>query len=283
MNLNNNRMVFIGCDAPFADAQAVLFGAPFDGTTSFRPGTRFGPAAIRQDSYGLETYSPYQNRDMAEITVCDYGDLELPFGNAERALAEIEATAAAVLQAGKRPVMLGGEHLVTLGALRAAVQKYPNLQLLHFDAHTDLRSDYLGEVLSHACVIRRAYDLLGDGKIHHFGIRSGEKHEFDFAAAHSHMHAFSLDKLPETVAKLADAPVYVTIDLDVLDPACFPGTGTPEPGGVTYRELQQAIQHMAGLQVIGWDICELSPPYDHSGISTAAACKVVRETLLAFL
>ena len=190
--MKSNIQTFIAAEAAFDDARAVLFGAPFDGTTSFRPGTRFGPQAIRAESDGIETYSPYQNKDLEDIAVFDSGDLLLPFGNTEAVLAMIEARTQEILDAGKMPVMVGGEHLVTLGAVRAMVKKYPDLHIIHFDAHADLRDDYLGERLSHATVLRRSWDLLGDGRIHQFGIRSGERSEFEFALEHTDFHPFNV-------------------------------------------------------------------------------------------
>lgn len=282
--MNPNIMNFIAAEADFDEARAVIFGAPFDGTTSFRPGTRFGPGAIRAESDGIETYSPYQNKDLEDIVVFDSGDLLLPFGNTEAVLEEICARTAEILEAGKMPVMLGGEHLVTLGAVRAMVQKYPELHIIHFDAHTDLRDDYLGERLSHATVIRRCHDLLGDGRIHQFGIRSGERAEWDFAFAHTDFHPFNVKDVLDVVLALgSDVPVYVTLDLDVLDPSLFCGTGTPEAGGVFFQDLEEALLALEALNVVGFDMNELSPHYDASGVSTAVACKVLREMLLAYV
>lgn len=281
--LTPNIETFIGCDAGYADASLVLYGAPFDSTTSFRPGARFGPAAIRHESFGLETYSPYQDADLADCAVFDSGDLELCFGSAETALADIEARAAEILADGKFPLLLGGEHLVTLGAVRAVLQKHPDLHIIHFDAHADLRDDYLGAKLSHACVLRRCHDLIGDGRIHQFCIRSGERAEFRFAAEHTELHPFDFEGLAETVERLKaeNAPVYFTIDLDCLDPGVFPGTGTPEAGGVTFPALLAAIRTVCTARVVGADVNELAPTLDASGVSTATACKVVRELILA--
>ena len=282
--MNPNIMNFIAAEADFDEARAVIFGAPFDGTTSFRPGTRFGPGAIRAESDGIETYSPYQNKDLEDIAVFDSGDLLLPFGNTEAVLEEICARTAEILEAGKMPVMLGGEHLVTLGAVRAMVQKYPELHIIHFDAHTDLRDDYLGERLSHATVIRRCHDLVGDGRIHQFGIRSGERAEWDFAFAHTDFHPFNVKDVLDVVLALgSDVPVYVTLDLDVLDPSLFCGTGTPEAGGVFFQDLEEALLALEALNVVGFDMNELSPHYDASGVSIAVACKVLREMLLAYV
>lgn len=281
--MKQNVETFIGCDANFEEAKIVLFGAPFDSTTSFRPGARFGSSAIRHESFGLETYSPYQNKDLCDIKVFDYGDLELCFGLAESALLDIEKTATEILNHNKLPFMIGGEHLVTYGAVKAAVEKYPNLHIIHFDAHADLREDYLGATLSHACVMKRCYDLIGDDKIHQFCIRSGEKSEFEFAREHTDMHPFNFDGLGELVNELREThtPIYFTVDLDCLDPSTFPGTGTPEAGGVTFNELLSAIMLVSKTNIIGADINELAPMLDTSGVSTAVACKVLREILLA--
>ena len=281
--LKPNVETFIGCDSAYASARIVLYGAPFDSTTSFRPGARFGPASMRHESFGLETYSPYQDADLTDCAVFDSGDMELCFGSSEAALADIEARAAEILADGKLPLLLGGEHLVTLGAVRAAVKKYPNLHIIHFDAHADLRDDYLGAKLSHACVIRRCHELVGDGRIHQFCIRSGEREEFAFAKEHTQMQKFTFDGLEETVAQLkADGtPVYFTIDLDCLDPAVFAGTGTPEAGGVSFVQLLAALRCVCTANVIGADVNELAPMLDASGVSTATACKVLRELLLS--
>ena len=281
--LERNIENFIGCDSSYADANIVLFGAPFDSTTSYRPGARFGPSAMRHESYGLETYSPYQDKDLTDFNIFDSGDLELCFGSSESALADIESRARQILSDGKLPLLLGGEHLVTLGAVRAALEKYPDLHIVHFDAHADLRDDYLGAKLSHACVLRRCHDLIGDGRIHQFCIRSGDREEFHFADKHTDMHKFDFSGLEELTEKLIEAnvPVYFTIDLDCLDPSVFPGTGTPEAGGVSFLSLLSAIQSVAKANIIGADVNELAPMLDHSGVSTAVACKVLREILLA--
>lgn len=281
--LNPNVETFIGCDSDYEDAQIVLFGAPFDSTTSFRPGARFGSAAIRHESFGLETYSLYQDKDLTDHNIFDSGDIELCFGSAEYALADIKERAQTILADGKLPLLLGGEHLVTLGSVQAAVEKYPDLEIIHFDAHADLRDDYLGAKLSHACVLRRCHDIIGDGKIHQFCIRSGEREEFAFAAEHTDMHPFNFNGLEETVAALKEknVPVYFTIDLDCLDPSCFPGTGTPEAGGVNFLQLLQAILTVAQCRIVAADVNELAPMLDATGMSTAMACKVVRELLLA--
>lgn len=278
--MKNNIQTFIACDTNYEDAKVVLFGAPFDGTTSFRPGTRFAPNVIRNESFGIETYSPYQNRDLLDMNVFDEGDLEFPFGNPKRVLEMIEENVDEILKDGKIPFMIGGEHLVSLGAIRSLHKKYHDLHILHFDAHCDLRDEYLGEQLSHACVMRRVWELVQDGHIHQFGIRSGEREEFEFAQNHTNMCRYDTHQLATVLKNLKGCPIYVTLDLDVLDPSIFPGTGTPEAGGIGYHELQAAMQLLSSINIVGLDVNELSPSYDQSGVSTAVACKVIRELLL---
>lgn len=280
--LDKNVSTFIGCDCEYEDAKIVLFGAPYDSTTSFRPGTRFASQAMRSESFGIETYSPYQDKDLLDVNVFDSGDLELPFGNPDRALEDIESRAETILSDGKIPCMIGGEHLVTLGAVRAAAKKYDDLHIVHFDAHADLRDDYLGVKNSHACVLHRCWDIVGDGRIFQFGIRSGDREEFKFAQQHTYMNKFNFDTLAEQVHKIGQKPVYFTLDLDVVDPSEFPGTGTPEAGGVSFNDLLVAVREVSKLNIVGFDVNELSPVYDQTGRSTAFACKILREILLYF-
>ena len=275
---------FIGAAENEQESKVVLYGAPYDSTTSFRPGTRFGPAAIRSESFGIETYSPLQDRDLEDFPFFDSGDLELPFGAPDRALEMIEARAEEILSVEKIPFLLGGEHLVTLGAVRAVVRRHPDLRIIHFDAHADLREDYLGVRLSHACVMRRCHDLLGDGRIFQFGIRAGTREEFAFMRdGHVVTESFSDGTLQMVIDSIPpDAPVYLTVDMDVLDPSIFPGTGTPEAGGFDYRELVDDMVRIGGqLNVVGLDNVELAPSLDPTGRSTALACTFLRECLLA--
>ena len=276
---------FIGCDKSYREADTVLFGAPYDSTTSFRPGTRFGPSAMRMESFGIETYSPMQDKDLVDDTkVFDSGDLELPFGAPEPALKMIEERSAQILEDGKRPFLLGGEHLVTLGAFRAVQKKYPNVVIIHFDAHADLREDYLGNPLSHACVLRRIHDLVGDGRIFQFGIRSGTREEFAFMkSGHVKTEPFTSATLAKVVKSIPKkTPLYLTIDMDVLDPSEFPGTGTQEAGGFRYPQLVEDVRLICSrLNVVALDNVELNPGLDSTGRSTALACKFLRECLLS--
>ncbi|QVK20159.1 agmatinase [Mycoplasmatota bacterium] len=274
-----NKLTFISCDANYSDSNIVIFGAPYDGTTSFRPGTRFAPNMIRIDSEGLETYSPYLDIDIDDKKIIDIGDIEFPFGNLKKTLDTIYKTSSRILNDNKKPLMIGGEHLVTLPQVSAVVEKYSDLHIIHLDAHADLRNDYIGESLSHATVMRRIFDLVGKNKIYQYGIRSGTKEEFAFASNNTIMNKFIITNLKDDLKKLKDKSLYLTIDLDLLDPSIFPGTGTPEPGGITFNELLEALQALKGMNIVGCDVVELSPHYDNSGVSTAVASKVIREIL----
>lgn len=277
----NSTPHFMGMETPYEAAKVVVFGVPFDGTTSNRPGTRFSTAYMRVESTGLETYSPLLGLDLEDAKIRDHGDLILNNGNTPLILEQIKGTVATILADGKIPFMVGGEHLVTLPAIEAVAEKYPDVHVIHLDAHTDLANELNGERLSHGTVLRRTWDVLGDGRIYQFGIRSGTKEEFDFALIHKHtyMEPRFIETLPETIKQLAGKKVYVTIDLDVLDPSIFPGTGTPEPGGITYRELEGFFLDLqkSELEIVGADIVELSPHYDQTSVSTVVGCKVLRD------
>lgn len=281
MLMQKAENTFMAFDKSYHEAEIAYFGAPFDGTASFRKGTRGGPGAIREDSYGLETYSPYQNLDLEEDTqVIDLGDLDFSGPEVHTVLKEIGDFARGIYADKKIPLMAGGEHLVSLPVIAEAVKAYPKLHIIHLDAHMDLREDYLDDPLSHATVMRRAYDLVGPGRIHQYGIRSGTREEFRFSREHCSFHPFSLTAMEGLAERLKGLPVYLSLDLDVLDPGIFPGTGTQEPGGVSFKELLEGLMSLQGLHLIGADVVELAPNLDPSGVSTSCACKVIRELAL---
>ncbi|MDD4160093.1 MAG: agmatinase [Synergistaceae bacterium] len=279
---NNAPMVFMGCESSYDEADLVIFGAPFDGTCSYRPGSRFAGSAVRSESYGIETYSPYLEKDLTDFSVFDAGELDLPFGNTCEVLERIEEAVSEIASDGKIPLMIGGEHLVTLGSVRAIAKKYPDLNIIHFDAHADLRDDYLGEKFSHATVIRRCHELI-KGKIYQFGIRSMTREEDLWAGENVVQCKYDFKTLNEALSCLSGKPIYLTIDLDVLDPSIFPGTGTPEPGGASFTDLISAVHRIRGLDIVACDVNELAPHYDSSGVSTAVACKVIRELILSII
>lgn len=278
--------VFIASSEDYETARAVIYGMPMDFTASFRPGSRFGPARIREASVGLEEYSPYLDRDLADMRYFDAGDLPLPFGNAARSLVLIGDYVAGLLAEDKFPLGLGGEHLVTWPIVQAVHARHPEVALIHIDAHADLREQYEGEPLSHSTPVRKIAELIGGHNVYQFGIRSGTREEFQYAREHLHFHPFDvLEPLEQCLPGLAGRPVYVTIDIDVLDPSCAPGTGTAEAGGITSRELLAAVHAIAnsGVRVVGADLVEVAPVYDPSEQTQIAAAKLVREMLLGFV
>ncbi|MEI4790597.1 agmatinase [Bacillus sp. FJAT-53060] len=279
--------VFIGSQPTWEDAKVILYGMPMDWTVSYRPGSRFGPNRIREVSIGLEEYSPYLDRELHEVPFFDAGDIPLPFGNAQKSLDLIEAYIDSILEKEKFPLGMGGEHLVSWPVFRAMHKKHPDLAIIHMDAHTDLREEYEGEPLSHSTPIRKVAGLIGPENVFSFGIRSGMKEEFEWAKeAGMHISKFEvLEPLKEVLPKLKGRPVYVTIDIDVLDPAHAPGTGTVDAGGITSKELLASIHAIAGsnVQVVGADLVEVAPVYDHSDQTANTASKLLREMLLGFV
>ncbi|MFC7685861.1 agmatinase [Ureibacillus sp. GCM10028918] len=279
--------VFIKSHPNYEESKAVLYGMPMDWTVSYRPGSRFGPARIREVSIGLEEYSLYLDRELDDVKFFDAGDIPLPFGNPEKSLKEIKEFVKKVVAAGKVPVGMGGEHLVSLPVMEAVYEKYNDLAIIHFDAHTDLRTDYEGEPYSHATPIRKIADQIGPKNVYSFGIRSGLKEEFEWAKENGmHISPFEvLEPLKKVLPTLAGRNVYVTIDIDVLDPAHAPGTGTVDCGGITSKELLASIHEIArsGVNVVGFDLVEVAPIYDHSEMTVNTAAKLLREMILGWV
>ncbi|MCL6570131.1 MAG: agmatinase [Bacillus sp. (in: Bacteria)] len=279
--------VFIKSHPDFDESQVVLYGMPMDWTVSYRPGSRFGPARIREVSIGLEEYSAYLDRDLEDVLYFDAGDIPLPFGNPQKSIDIIEAFVDQIMDAGKFPLGMGGEHLVSWPVMKAVYKKYPDLAIIHMDAHTDLRESYEGEPLSHSTPIRKIAELIGPKNVYSFGIRSGMKEEFEWAKENGmHISKFDvLEPLKEILPTLAGRPVYVTIDIDVLDPAHAPGTGTVDCGGITSRELLASIHAIARseVNVVGGDLVEVAPIYDPSEQTANTASKLIREMLLGWV
>jgi agmatinase len=279
--------VFIKSHPNFDESQVVLYGMPMDWTVSYRPGSRFGPARIREVSIGLEEYSAYLDRDLEDVLYFDAGDIPLPFGNPQKSIDIIEAFVDQIMDAGKFPLGMGGEHLVSWPVMKAVYKKYPDLAIIHMDAHTDLRESYEGEPLSHSTPIRKIAELIGPKNVYSFGIRSGMKEEFEWAKENGmHISKFDvLEPLKEILPTLAGRPVYVTIDIDVLDPAHAPGTGTVDCGGITSRELLASIHAIARseVNVVGGDLVEVAPIYDSSEQTANTASKLIREMLLGWV
>jgi agmatinase len=271
---------YISANASFEKSRGVILGCPYDGSASFRPGARFGPSAIRRASWGIETFSPYFQRDLTQCSIHDMGDLELPLGEKKISLGLIRKALGQILSKRKFPILLGGDHLITLPIIEEILSIYPRLHLIQIDAHTDLREDYLGESLSHSTVMRKVVDHLGEGRLFQIGIRSGTEDEFKLARRMKSIVSFDSNSLSSMIRRLRNQPVYITLDLDVVDPSLLPGVGTPEPGGLTFHEIISLLRKLQTLQVIGFDMVELTPDYDPTQVSSVTASVILRETIL---
>jgi agmatinase len=282
MKLSFIETNYISASASFEKSRAVILGCPYDGSASFRPGARFGPSAIRRASWGIETFSPYFERDLSQLSVHDMGDLELPLGEKKLSLTLIRKALRKILSEKKFPISLGGDHLITLPIVEEVLRVYPSLYLLQIDAHADLREDYLGETLSHCTVMKRVLDRLGKGRLFQVGIRSGTEEEFELARRMKSIVSVDQDSPRSMVKRLRNKPVYLSLDLDVIDPSLLPGVGTPEPGGFTFQGFISLLKELQPLHVIGFDMVELTPDYDPTQISAITASVMLREMILAF-
>lgn len=276
-----NLTQFMGSIESYQDADVVILGVPLEITVSFRPGTRFGPQQIRIVSHSLEDYSMVLHKNLASVPFFDAGNLAFPPGDLTASLQLAEEAARQVFSDGKKPVFLGGEHLISLPLIKAAREAFPDLIVAHFDAHADLRSEYLGLSLSHATVMRRVAEIIGCRKIYQFGIRSAIREEIEYSQSHTYMYAHQvLEPLSPAIAEWDKRPVYLTLDIDVVDPAYAPGTGTPEPGGCTAREILQAVHLLQQANIVAIDLVEVSPPNDHGDLTSILAAKLIREIIL---
>lgn len=266
---------WMGQNKDYSSSDIIMLGMPFDCTASYRPGSRFAPEMIRLASWGLETYSPRFEKDLEDVNFHDAGDLELPWGNSSKSLEVIKENVEVIYRDKKKVFGIGGEHLVTLATMHAILKYSDNLAVVHFDAHTDLRKEYLGEAMSHSAVLYHIGMLIGFDNIKQIGVRSGTQEEFELMKKYNTKVDF-----PDQLSKLKNKNVFVTVDLDVLDPSVIAGTGTPEAGGFTFNELMEWFEGLKGLNIIGADVVELAPNYDASGVSTAVAAKVIRELLM---
>ncbi len=273
---------YLSAKASFEEAKVVILGCPYDGSATFRPGARFGPSSIRKASWGVETYSPYFHKDLESFSIHDMGDLELPLGEKRLSFDLIQKALRKVLSTKKFPVLLGGDHLITLPALEEMIKVYPDLHLLQLDAHADLREEYLGERLSHSTVMRRILEHLKRGRLFQIGIRSGTEEELKLARKMKSLVPLELVSLRSLVRRLKEKPVYLSLDLDLFDPSLLPGVGTPEPGGITFQQFIPMIKEISKLSLIGFDIVELTPDYDPTQVSSITTSVILREMILAF-
>ncbi len=282
--LRDNPGVFLAAGRDLAAARGVILGVPLDDTSSFRPGSRFGPAAVRLLSRNLEEYSLYCGKTLLELPFYDAGDLVLAPGNTEKARQLTAEAVSAIVGAGKKPFLLGGEHTVTLAAVQGCLEHFPSLDVLYLDAHADLRPSYLDNTLSHAAVAYHLQRLPGV-TLYQAGVRSAAREELA-GMEKGRFFPFVLEgALREIIPMLGEKPLYISLDIDVVDPAFAPGVSAPEPGGITSGELLQAFRLLEPLggQVVAFDLVEICPPHDHAAVTALLGAKVLREALLSFI
>ncbi len=281
---NNDGAIFMGSQRGIDQSRVSLLGVPYDGTCCFRPGARFGPSAIREDSYGIETYCPQLDLDLEDINFTDIGSLDVPLGDAELTLDYISDATNILLKNNLKPLIIGGEHSITIGIIKSIITNYPDLIMLQLDAHADLRDEWLGSKLSHACTMKRCLEILPSKKIFQIGIRSGTKSEFlemnNSKRLIQHTLGENAKSLEEALKSFKGRPIYLTFDLDWFDPSVMPGTGTPEPGGYFWEDFAAIINVIKSHNLIGADVVELSPKLDNTGISSILAAKVIRSLIM---
>ena len=281
---NNDGAIFMGAKRNIDNCTVSLLGVPYDGTSCFRPGSRFGPSAVREDSYGIETYCPQLNLDLEDIKFADVGSLDVPLGDAKLTIDYVKNGIDILLKNNLKPLIIGGEHSITTGIIKSIVTNYPELIMIQLDAHADLRDEWLGSKFSHACTMKRCLEILPSKNIFQIGIRSGTKSEFlemnNTKRLIKHTYGENAKYLEEALKNFKGKPIYLTFDLDWFDPSVMPGTGTPEPGGYFWGDFAAIIDVIKSHNLIGADVVELSPKLDNSGISSTLAAKVIRSLIM---
>ena len=281
---NNDGAIFMSAQRGIDQCRVSLLGVPYDGTCCFRPGARFGPSAVREDSYGIETYCPQLNLDLEDINFADLGSLDVPLGDAKLTLDYIKDATDILLKNNLKPLIIGGEHSITSAVIKSIITNYPELIMIQLDAHADLRDEWLGSKLSHACTMKRCLEILPSKKIFQIGIRSGTKSEFlemnNSKRLIQHTLGENAKSLEEALKSFKGRPIYLTFDLDWFDPSVMPGTGTPEPGGYFWGDFAAIINVIKSHNLIGADVVELSPKLDNTGISSILAAKVIRSLIM---
>ena len=276
--------IFMGSNRTIKNSSIGIYGVPYDGTTSFRPGSRFGPTSIREISHGIETYCPEFELDLCDLNYSDFGSLKIPYGAPEPVIKSVENITVELINNKIKPLMLGGEHSMTIGAVKGASKFYSDLVLIQLDAHADLRDKWLGSKYNHACTMRRCLEVIASDHLLQVGIRSGTREEF--AELKSEQRLIRLDPenntnvFEQALSNLLGKPIYLTIDLDWFDPSVLPGTGTPEPGGFFWHNFSNILKILRKHNVVAADIVELSPQLDASGISSVLAAKTTRSVLM---
>ena len=285
MALRPARPPFIACRPDPDGAAVVLYGIPFEGRVNQRKGAALGPGAVRRASDLLETYAPAVGLDLADLALADAGDVPVPDADPRAALAAVGRELRAVLDPRQRWVFLGGDHTVTAPIVSAALRHYPDLRVVQFDAHPDLRREYLGEGWNYASAMTRVLEHLAPDRLYQIGLRTGDREEWVPARGTRVFPGWSVpvaQAAAQVAAEVAGRPLYVTIDIDVLDPAVAPGTGSPEPGGIAVADLLAALRQLGAAPVVGFDLVEVSPLWDPTGRTAITAAAIVREAILTW-
>src|SRR5712692_7435479 len=275
---------FIGCNLAFADARVVVYGIPFEGRVNLRKGADAGPLDLRLASDSIETYSPILDRDLEDLALADIGDCVLPDGAAPREqLDAARDEIAGWWHPGLLPFMLGGDHTATVPVIEVLAPHFPDLVVLQLDAHPDLREQFLGERYNYASAMARVMDTVPPERVYQVGMRTGAREEYRRKAPHVFpAHAVHpVEAVRSLVPELARHPLYVTIDIDVLDPSEAPGTGAPEPCGITASELVEIVRLLEPCTVVGTDLMEVAHAFDPSGRTGITAAWSLREAMLA--
>ena len=282
---DNESAIFMGAKRNPDNCSIGIFGVNYDGTCSYKSGTRFGPNAIRLVSTCLETFCPRLGKDLEDFNYVDFGSLEINTNDTKSVVESVKLATTYLISRSLAPIMIGGEHSITRGAIEALVNKYPDLILIQLDAHADLRNSYMGNKHSHACTMQRCLDVLPKQKILQVGIRSGTKEEFKLMREKNQLVNFlpgaNAHELKKALIPYANSPIYLTIDLDWFDPSLLPGTGTPEPGGFFWNDFEVILKTLKNFRIVASDIVELSPEIDSSGVSSVVAAKVLRSLIMS--
>jgi agmatinase len=275
---------FIACRASLPEARVALFGIPFEGRVNLRRGADHGPRELRLASDSIETYSPFLGRDLEDLAIADLGDCELGDGSPREQLARAREEIRRFWRPGLRPVMLGGDHTATLPVIEVLAPAIPELRILQLDAHPDLREEFLGERCNYASAMARVMDVVAPERVYQVGMRTGAREEYQRKAPHlfpAH-RTRPLDAVRSLLPELAAHPLYVTVDVDVLDPSEAPGTGAPEPCGITAAELVEIVRLLAPCSIVGTDLMEVAHAWDPSGRTGITACWILREAILTW-
>ena len=270
---------FADAEANFENSDFVIFGVPYDKTTSFRSSASKGPKEIRIASWNFETFNIKTGVDLRDIKFHDYGDLDVTKDSPKVMVEKVHKFVSSLIEKNKFPIAIGGEHSITPGIIRAFPE---DIAVLLLDAHMDFRNEYENETYNHACVVKRISDMVGIDNIAVFGVRSAEKEEFEDAKNKGLFYIDSYfvknngvkEAIKEVKTRFKNKKIYLSLDMDVVDPAYAPAVSTPEPFGLTPFDVVEVIETFAS-KLVGFDIMEVCPPYDH-GETAILAAKIIR-------